>query len=71
MQHLYGLNDIRHAYRLGYMSNVQRWRKNPAFPRPTATYGTTRRPLFDPAEVEAWVRQYRPEYVADAAKGVL
>lgn len=39
------------------------WRKHPAFPPPVATYGRTRRPLYDRQSVLRWVVEYRPEYV--------
>lgn len=66
MLHLDSQSDIArsHGVTLGALAG---WRRDPSFPRPVATYGASCRPLYDPAEVEAWVAEHRPEYVAQAA----
>lgn len=67
MQHLYALSDIKLAYHLRSLAAVNAWRRHPAFPKPVAVYSPSKRPLFDPSEVEAWVAENRPEYIARAA----
>lgn len=64
MLHLVSTSDIARQCGLT-TSAVHDWRKNPTFPRPACTYGASRRPLFDPAQVEAWVRSHRPEYLSE------
>lgn len=62
MLHLLAQSDI--AYRYGVTAGaVTRWLQADSFPTPAATYGPSRRPLFDPAAVDAWIRAHRPEYV--------
>lgn len=69
MIHLVAQSDIARAYGVT-LGAVTRWREADTFPRPVATYGASRRPLFDPADVAAWVASHRPEYAA-AAVGVV
>lgn len=63
MLHLVAQSDIarRNGVTLGA---VARWRGADSFPRPVATYGASRRPLFDPAAVAVWIATHRPEYVS-------
>ncbi|MGM0784853.1 MAG: hypothetical protein ACQEUM_12115 [Pseudomonadota bacterium] len=65
--HCVSKSDIRAAYGLRSLAAADKWCQHSTFPRPIATYGQQRRPLYDPAEVDAWVRAHRPEYVAQAA----
>lgn len=45
------------------VTSVKRWvESSDTFPTPVATYGASKRPLYDPAAVEAWVRAKRPQY---------
>ncbi|MBB3231069.1 hypothetical protein [Halomonas stenophila] len=61
MTHLDSQSDIARRYSLT-IPGVIRWRKDGSFPAPFATYGASKRPLYDPAAVDAWVRSHRPEY---------
>lgn len=67
MLHLVAQSDISRCYGVT-LGAVTRWRDDPSFPAPIATYGQSRRPLFDPAAVESWVRAHRPEYVTGEAQ---
>ncbi|WP_299232581.1 hypothetical protein [uncultured Halomonas sp.] len=62
MKQLYGYGDLARVYGLKTPS-VRAWSEHPTFPRPCACYGIQRRPLFDPAEVAAWVSEHRPEHL--------
>ena len=66
MTHLDSQSDIARRYGLT-IPGVNGWRKDASFPAPFATYGASKRPLFDPAEVDAWVRSHRPEYIFEEA----
>ena len=66
MTHLYCQADIRDAFGLPATSSAQAWINHKTFPKPVATYAPTRIPLFDPAEVEAWVAKYRSAYLPTA-----
>ena len=64
MLHLAAQSDIARRYGVT-LGAVTRWRDDRSFPPPAATYGASRRPLFDPAAVDAWIRAHRPEYVSE------
>lgn len=49
-------------------TSVKRWLETrDSFPQPVAVYGASDRPLFDPAEVESWVRANRPQYAQEVS----
>tara|TARA_A100001391_G_scaffold92737_4_gene61371 strand:+ start:1970 stop:2173 length:204 start_codon:yes stop_codon:yes gene_type:complete len=66
MFNLAALSDIAKTYAVT-LGGVYRWCEADTFPSPIATYGASKRPLFDPAEVEAWVRANRPQYAQEVS----
>lgn len=66
MLNLAALTDIAKTYAVS-LGGVYRWCDSSTFPAPVATYGASKRPLFDPAAVEAWVRANRPQYAQEVS----
>ncbi|MEP4557700.1 hypothetical protein [Cobetia amphilecti] len=66
MINLAALSDIANSYGIT-IGGICRWCESDTFPTPVATYGASKRPLFDPAAVDAWVRDNRPQYVQEVS----